>query len=195
MRSQKIGLLGGSFNPAHAGHLYISETALRILNLDQVWWLVSPQNPLKSSEGMGSAEDRISSAKAVIHNPRIKISTFEFELGQTYTAKTISALKRSYPDHQFVWLMGADNLIQIPRWHQWQSIFETVPIAVFDRPGYTFKALNGKAARIYSESRWFPSGHNRPISDFSGATAPAWTFISHTKHKLSSTEIRNIRDR
>lgn len=191
MRAQKIGLLGGSFNPAHAGHLYISETALRSLGLDQVWWLVSPQNPLKSDADMGQYEMRINSAKKLAKSPRIHVSEFEKSIGETYTAKTIAELKRRYPNKDFVWLMGADNLIQIPKWYHWRDIFNQVPIAVFDRPGYSFKALCSQAANMYRHARIYPSGQARPILNFAGKTGPKWVFISHTKHKLSSTYIRN----
>ncbi|MFT6556673.1 nicotinate (nicotinamide) nucleotide adenylyltransferase [Sneathiella sp.] len=193
MRARKIGLLGGSFNPAHEGHLYISETALRTLDLDEVWWLVSPQNPLKSAEDMGRADDRIQSALKIARGRRIKISTIEFDLRETYTANTIQALQERHPFHHFVWLMGADNLIQIPKWYHWREIFDLVPIAVFDRPGYTQKALSGKAATLYAKRRVFPAGFNRPIINFATGPTPRWTFISHTKHKLSSTQIRNLR--
>ncbi|MEP3248250.1 MAG: nicotinate-nucleotide adenylyltransferase [Sneathiella sp.] len=194
MRAQQIGLLGGSFNPAHEGHLYISETALRSLGLDQVWWLVSPQNPLKSANGMAPAKERIASAERLARSRRIQVSTFEFEIEQSYTAKTILALKKRYPFHRFVWLMGADNLEQIPHWYRWRDIFNQVPVAVFDRPGHTLKALSGKAARLNARNRIFPPGFNRPVHNFALNSAPAWTFISHTKHKLSSTAIRNLDD-
>ncbi|MBL4666996.1 MAG: nicotinate-nucleotide adenylyltransferase [Sneathiella sp.] len=190
MRAKKIGLLGGSFNPAHEGHLYISETALKFLGLDQVWWLVSPQNPLKSADEMQIFENRLSQAKAIISNPAIEVSDFELKHRRTYTADTLIKLKEIYPDNQFVWLMGADNLAQIPKWHKWQKIFETIPIAVFDRPGFTFKALGGKAARTYAEHRILPASPGRPILDFASRKVPAWTFVTHTKHKLSSTYIR-----
>lgn len=194
MRAPKIGLLGGSFNPAHAGHFHISETALQSLGLDQVWWLVSPQNPLKSTNDMAEYEERVRSAKQVAKSSRIIISDFEKELGQTFTANTIAALKQKYPRHDFVWLMGADNLIQIPKWHHWREIFEQLPVAVFDRPGYTYKALNGVAAKIFGRNRVFLPGTNRPALDFAEQTSPIWIFIPQTKHKLSSTTIRNLGD-
>ena len=166
MRSQKIGLLGGSFNPAHNGHVQISETALRTLGLDQVWWLVSPQNPLKSSSEMARYEDRIESARRIAKSPRIIISDFERKLDQTYTAKTIESLKKRYRRHTFVWLMGADNMVQVPKWYQWRHIFDQIPVAVFDRPGYTYQALFGHAARIYGRKRFIPVGSGRPAFDF-----------------------------
>ncbi len=191
MRSKKIGLLGGSFNPAHKGHLNISESALRTLGLDQVWWLVSPQNPLKSSKDMAEFSKRMESAQEFAHSGKIVVSDFEKNLGQTYTAHTIDALKQTYPDHKFVWLMGADNLVQIPNWYQWQDIFEQVPVAVFDRPGYTYQALFGHAAQIYRKSRTYPSAAGRPALDFAEQKAPKWIFIPYTKYNLSSTYIRN----
>jgi len=191
MRAQKIGLLGGSFNPAHAGHLYISETALRSLGLDQVWWLVSPQNPLKSGTDMAQYDARIGFAKKLAVSPHIHVSDFEKTIGETYTANTIAKLKQRYPNKKFVWLMGADNLVQIPKWYHWQKIFNQVPIAVFDRPGYCFKALSGKAANIFKHARRYPTGQGRPMLNFAAKTGPKWVFISHTKHKLSSTYIRN----
>jgi len=190
MRGRKIGLLGGSFNPAHEGHRYISAMALRTLDLDQVWWLVSPQNPLKSAEGMADYQSRIAAAKAVARNPNIVVSDIEQQLGQTYTANSLQQLHAYYPDHHFVWLMGADNLVQIPNWYRWHDIFHTCPIAVFDRPGYTFAALVGKAAAQYAKDRVFPSAPGRPVKNFALLEAPAWTFIPTTKHKLSSTYMR-----
>lgn len=192
MPSLKIGLLGGSFNPAHEGHKEISETAIRSLGLDQVWWLVSPQNPLKSSDETADYESRIAGAREVANNPKILISDFEKKLGQSYTAKTLNALKLAYPDHKFVWLMGADNLVQIPKWYRWNDIFDSVPVAVFDRPGYTYQALAGQAARLYEDCRIYPTSWGAPVSRLAMQNTPCWTFIPQTKHKISSTYIRKI---
>ncbi|GLQ07879.1 nicotinate-nucleotide adenylyltransferase [Sneathiella chinensis] len=194
MAGLKVGLLGGSFNPAHDGHLQISLTALRSLGLDQVWWLVSPQNPLKSTEGMADYAARLQSAEQkVAGHPAIRISDFEKRLGETYTANTLARLKACYPQNHFVWLMGADNLIQITRWYKWQEIFEQVPVAVFDRPGYTYRALSGKAASLYRHVRVFPPASRKPDSRFANRTAPCWIFLPQTKLKLSSTDIRKNR--
>ncbi|WP_169566172.1 nicotinate-nucleotide adenylyltransferase [Sneathiella limimaris] len=187
---RKIGLLGGSFNPAHEGHLYISKIALTALGLDEVWWLVSPQNPLKSGAETAGYETRLHNAQKLIKDHRIKVSDFEQKVGQTYTAKTLQALKRCYPDITFVWLMGADNLQQIPKWHQWHSIFKSCPIAVFDRPGYTYQALNGKAAHRYRHCRKYAASWGRPTPNFANQSTPSWIFVTHTKHKLSSSYIR-----
>jgi nicotinate-nucleotide adenylyltransferase len=194
MTALKVGLLGGSFNPAHDGHRYISQVALRLLGLDQVWWLVSPQNPLKPSGGMAEYDERLASARCAARDPRIQISDFEKKLGQAYTAKTIAALKIRYPDPHFVWLMGADNLIQFPSWHQWEKIMQMVPVAVFNRPGYTYQALNGLAAHKYRANRLTGRHGTRFLQQLATKPAPCWAFVAETTHKLSSTTLRNFRD-
>ena len=190
MKKRTIGLLGGSFNPAHEGHLYISHAAMQALGLDEVWWLVAPQNPLKSADELSDFDQRISGARKIANTKRIRVSDFERNQKLSYTAKSLKNLIRTYPDFSFVWLMGADNLAQIPKWYKWHDIFKTCPVAVFDRPGDTYKALSGKAAHLYSANRRFPSGWGRPIHNFADAPLPAWTFIPYTKHKMSSTYIR-----
>lgn len=191
MRKRAIGLLGGSFNPAHEGHLYISKTALHALDLDEVWWLVAPQNPLKTAHDLDDYDARLKFAQNLARPYKIKISDFERDQPRSYTAQTLKRLNRTHPKCNFVWLMGADNLAQIPKWYQWRDIFNTCPIAVFDRPGETYGALNGKAAHLFRRHRLYPSAWGRPILDFANSACPAWTFVPHTKHKLSSTHIRN----
>lgn len=132
----RIGLLGGSFNPAHSGHRAISLAALDALDLDQVWWLVSPGNPLKETAGMAPLAARLASAKAMARRTRIRPTDIEARLGTVYTVDTIAALQRRYPNHRFVWLMGADNLAQFHRWRDWRRLAREVPIAVIARPGY-----------------------------------------------------------
>src|SRR5262249_39765314 len=128
-RHRRIGLLGGSFNPAHSGHLHISLLALQRLGLDEVWWLVSPQNPLKPAKGVAPSARRRGGAAALAGGRKgIRVSAIEATLGTTYTADTIRALRRRFPRTQFVWLMGGDNLVQLPRWQRWQEIVESVPI-------------------------------------------------------------------
>jgi nicotinate-nucleotide adenylyltransferase len=195
MQLRKIGILGGSFNPAHRGHRDISLTALRVLALDEIWWLVSPQNPMKSNADMGDFRDRMASAKKMTRHPRIKVSDFEVKINESRTAAMLPRLIESYPDCRFVWLMGADNLIQFPRWHKWQYIIDTVPIAVFNRPGYTYRALNGLIAHKYSKNRLFPTAEGKPIPQIALSKAPCWVFISETAHKISSTHIRNFHDK
>jgi nicotinate-nucleotide adenylyltransferase len=183
---QRIGLLGGSFNPAHAGHREISATALRRLDLDAVWWLVAPQNPLKAKAGTEPLRRRLAAAEAVAHHPRIVVSALEETLGTTFTADTIAALVRRFPRVRFVWLMGADNLLQIPHWHRWPDIFAAVAVAVFDRPTYALRALAAPAARRFARYRI--------AEETAGSLAewepPAWVFIRQRLNAQSSTRIR-----
>jgi nicotinate-nucleotide adenylyltransferase len=172
----RIGLLGGSFNPAHGGHLHVSLEALKRLNLDQVWWLVSPQNPLKSKDGMAPYAERIASAKAQVHGHRkIMVSDFEARAGLHYTHATLKALKARYPDTQFVWLMGADNLAGFHRWQRWRDIIRLMPVAIFDRAPFSHTALAAKAEDQIAEIARHP-GH--------------WAYILIRRHPGSSTQIR-----
>jgi nicotinate-nucleotide adenylyltransferase len=141
----RIGLLGGSFNPAHDGHLYNSEVALKELGLDYVWWLVSPQNPLKPVEGMAPLPKRLKTARRVAHHPRIRVTDIEQDMGTQFSFDTVSALKRRFPQVQFVWLMGSDNLAAFRRWRRWADFARLVPIAVVLRPGSVMKALEMRA--------------------------------------------------
>ena len=134
--TRRIGLLGGSFNPAHAGHRAISLAALDALGLDEVWWLVSPGNPLKAPENMAPFATRLASARAQARRARIRPSDIEARLGTRFTVDTLAALVRRYPNHRFIWLMGADNLGQFHLWRDWRKIAHEVPIAVIARPGY-----------------------------------------------------------
>lgn len=183
---RRIGLLGGSFNPAHEGHRHISLLALRYLNLHEVWWVVSPQNPLKSADGMATFEERFEYAKKVARHPRIRVSNVEVQLNTRFTLDTLRVLKQRCQRTQLVWLMGADNLAQIPKWRDWTLIFETVPIAVFARPSYSMLALAGKAAHRYARIR-LPS---RSAAALAMKTPPAWTFFHSRLHQASSTQIR-----
>ncbi len=183
----RIGLLGGSFNPAHVGHLHISAEALRLLRLDTVWWMVSPQNPLKPTEGMAELDRRVAAAREVATaDPRIFVTDIERQLGTTYTADTLSKLVRGSPQDQFVWLMGADNLLQLHRWHHWTQIFHTVPVAVFGRPGYSHRATSCVAARRFARDRW-PQAAAKRLAD---AAVPAWVLLRIREHPESATRIR-----
>ncbi|MDP6344282.1 MAG: nicotinate-nucleotide adenylyltransferase [Alphaproteobacteria bacterium] len=184
MARLKVGLLGGSFNPAHAGHRHISLLALHRLGLHQVWWLVSPQNPLKPETGMAPLPERLAAAEALADDPRIRVSDIESRLGTRYTVDTLAALRRRFPEHAFVWLMGADNLLQMPKWHRWTEIVEGVPFAVFDRPGHGHGALAGLAARRYARHRV-----RRP-RELPLRRPPAWCFLFSPLHPASSTSIR-----
>jgi nicotinate (nicotinamide) nucleotide adenylyltransferase/ribosome silencing factor RsfS/YbeB/iojap len=191
-RHRRIGLLGGSFNPAHGGHLHVSLTALKRLKLDEVWWLVSPQNPLKPAQDMAPLAERIESARRVARNhPRIAVSDIESRLGLRYTADTVKALRRRFPRLRFVWLMGGDNLLQIRRWQRWTEIFHTLPVAVFDRPSYSLKALASLAARRFARYRVPPSAARR-LADM---TPPAWVFFHTRLDPRSASEIRARRGR
>ena len=185
-RLRRIGILGGSFNPAHEGHRQISLEALKRLRLDEVWWLVSPQNPLKPQAGMAAFQKRIEGAKRVADHPRIKVSDLESRLGSTFTAETLARLARRLPRLRFVWLMGADNLAQIARWNRWTRIFQTVPIAVFDRPTYSLRALSGRAARRFARARIKESRAER-LADMA---PPAWVFLHTPLNAISATALR-----
>ena len=180
--------MGGSFNPAHRGHLHLSLAALKCLDLDEVWWLVSPQNPLKPVAGMAPFADRLAQARQVAAGRRrIRVTDLENRLGGLhYTVDTLDALRRGFPRLRFVWLMGGDNLLQIPRWERWTEIFRTVPIAVFDRPSYASRALCGMAARRFARRR-LPAGAARRLAE---TKPPAWVFFHTRLDPTSATRIR-----
>ena len=182
--------MGGSFNPAHGGHLHISLLALKQLDLDEVWWLVSPQNPLKPVTGMAPFAKRLAGAAALAKgHPRIKLSAIEAALRTAYTADTIAALERRFPRTRFVWLMGGDNLAQLPRWERWVELMERVPVAVFDRPRTSLHALAGKAAQRFARAR-VSAGAARRMVDMK---PPAWAFFHTRLDPRSATEIRDQR--
>lgn len=181
-----IGLLGGSFNPAHEGHVHISTLALKQLGLDGVWWLVSPQNPLKPKKGMASLKKRVISAQKIVKHPKIHITTLESRLGTRYTAETLKALHKRYPNIRFVWIMGADNLASFHRWKDWQSIFKTNRIAIYHRPTYALKALSSKAAQRFSHARLAP----KQARTIARKKPPAWSFLPIRGKGVSATEIR-----
>ena len=174
----RIGLLGGSFNPAHSGHLYVSETALKRLNLDSVWWLVSPGNPLKAGAGMAPFAKRLQGAKAIAQgHPRIHVSGLEQGLGTRYTVDTVAALERRFPSIQFIWLMGSDNLAQFSRWRRWQELARKIPIAVVQRPGSILASLNAPLIRRF--------GTTRALS-----TPPAVMILDGARNHESATRLR-----
>lgn len=185
-RRQRIGLLGGSFNPAHEGHLYISCEALKRLQLDAIWWLVSPQNPLKADTGMAPLADRAAHAIMLARHPRIRVTTIEAQLGTRYTVDTIARLRQRFPAAKFVWLMGSDNLAQMPQWRRWTEIFGMVSIAVFARETYDFKALAGVAAQRFRADR-LTAGQ---AASLAWRTPPAWVFLPLRRHPAAATDIR-----
>ncbi len=185
--TQAIGLFGGSFNPAHVGHLHVANTALRNLNLDHIWWMVSPQNPLKPQQP--SYESRVTTVEKLGLTPRMTISHMEHTFGTQYTVDTVLKAQAHWPYARFVFLMGADNFLQIPKWREWRTIMETVPIAVIARPGPGYSEIRarlGKAARIYANAR-IPESQSHSLKDFK---APAWTFLTTPLNPLSSSAIR-----
>ncbi len=187
----RIGLLGGSFNPAHAAHREISLIALHRLKLDAVWWLVSPQNPLKSSNGMASLAARLQSARDVSSHPRIKPCTIESATDTRFSADTARALRKLYPHMRFVWLLGADNLAQLRHWKDWRDFAACMPLCVLDRPGYTAKAAASLAASALQTYR-LPMSEAAALPD---RRAPALLRLQSKLNPLSATAIRAARRR
>ena len=186
----RVGLLGGSFNPAHEGHRAISLEALKRLGLDQVWWLVSPQNPLKSHRGMADLPARMASATEIIAgHPRLMVTDLEQRIGTLYTVDTVKWLVRN-GKHDFVWLIGADNLLQLPKWRSWRTLLNLVPIAVFDREPYSYRALAGRVAEAYADSRI----DVRDAKHLINSSLPAWVYFRLRRHRISSTAIRSRRE-
>ena len=180
-----IGLLGGSFDPPHDGHVHISQAALKRFGLDHLWWLVSPGNPLKE-HGPAPLGERMQASQAMMRHPRVTVTAIEARLGTRYTAQTIAALRRRYPGVRFVWIMGADNLAQFHRWQDWRWIIETVPVGVIARPGQRLGARRSKAAKVYRHARVMGrASHILGLLD-----APAWSFINVPMSDQSSSAIR-----
>ena len=184
-----IGLLGGSFDPAHGGHAHITREALKRFGLDSVWWLVSPGNPLKT-RGPAPLDQRMERARAVMQHPRVEITEIEAHLGTRYTAQTLAVLRARYPRVRFVWLMGADNLAQLHLWQDWQQIVETVPIGVLARPGQRISARMSRAATLYAPYRI--AGRYSQL--LGRAAAPAWCFVNVPMMDVSSSAIRALGD-
>jgi nicotinate-nucleotide adenylyltransferase len=183
----RIGLLGGSFNPAHQAHRHISLIALRRLKLDAVWWLVSPQNPLKSTVGMASLERRLEKAREVAAHPDIHASAAEVALGTQYTVDTLEALIAKFPRAHFVWLMGGDSLASFHLWRRWRTIAKLLPIAVVARPGFTIRALASPAAQFLDDARI----DDKDAATLADRAAPAWTFLRERLDPTSATALRN----
>lgn len=185
----RVGLLGGSFNPAHEGHLHLTRMCLKALALDRVWWLVSPQNPLKGEADMAPLGTRLESAAALVAkagDPRIAVTDIETRLGTRYTVDTVAALKTRHPDIRFVWLMGADNMLQLPRWARWRELVGLVPVAVYPRPGFTLKARVSLAAQMLKEVTLDAS--DAPL--LADCRPPALVFLAGPEHRASATAIR-----
>ena len=185
---KRVGLLGGSFNPAHRGHRRISLAALEALGLDEVWWLVSPGNPLKPSSGMAPFDARLRSAREMARRAPIRVSDFEARAGKRYTIDTVTELLRRHPRHRFIWLMGADTVAQLHHWREWRNIAKTLPIAVIGRPGYDGPA---RAARAMGWLRRFvrPSSQAREWTEWS---APAILLLRLPPDPTSATALRAL---
>jgi nicotinate-nucleotide adenylyltransferase len=179
-----VGLFGGSFNPAHAGHRHVADAGLRELQLDQVWWLVSPQNPLKSAQP--SASDRAKTINALDLPYAMRISHIETRLQTRYTVDLLRQLRTRYPTTRFVYMIGSDNLAQMPRWKDWQAVFDMVPVAVIARPGAPVKARLGQVARQMAGSR-LPEQQAHALKD---CPAPCWTYLTLPLNSISSSAIR-----
>lgn len=184
-RGEIIGLLGGSFDPAHAGHVHITREALKRFGLSRIWWLVSPGNPLKA-HGPAPLPQRIARAEALMQHPRVTVTGIEAHLGTRYTAQTLRALRARYPGVRFVWLMGADNLVQLHRWQDWRDIVRTCPIGVLARPAVRISACTSPAARIYAGARLPAAAAGR----LGRAAPPAWCFVNVPMVAHSSSAIR-----
>ena len=185
-RGKRIGLLGGSFDPPHAGHLAVSKLALRRLRLDAVWWLVSPGNPLKEMPSQDFATRLTAATLVASHSPHIFASSIEFRLPTRYTVDTLAGLSRLAAGTRFVWLMGADNLADIHRWKNWECLFMSMPVAAFARPGFQLHGGLSIAARRFSRAR-LPAAR-------AGALAlrkpPCWTLLPGPLFSESSRRIR-----
>lgn len=182
---QAVGLLGGSFDPPHAGHVHVTREALKRFGLDQVWWLVSPGNPLKQ-EGPAPLSRRMAAARAAMRHPRVVVTDLEARLGTRYTAETLAELRARYPGVRFVWLMGADNLAQFHRWERWEEIMATTPVGVIARPGARASARMAKAAERYWPWR-VPQEASRLLPRL---MPPAWCFVNVPMQEISSSAIR-----
>ncbi len=183
---QVVGLLGGSFDPAHEGHVHITRTAMKRFGLDRVWWLVSPANPLKK-RGPAPLADRMARARQLMRHPRVTVTDIESRLGTRYTAETIAALQTRYPAVRFVWLMGADNLAQLHRWQDWQWIMQNVPVGVLARPNDRISARLSKAAFVYRGAMLQGSVSQA----LARGDAPRWCFVNMPMSDASSTAIRS----
>ncbi len=182
----RIGLFGGSFNPPHSGHRLVAETALKRLELDQVWWLVTPGNPLKDHSDLAPLDERVHMTARLAAHPRMRVTACEQIFGSTYTAQTVSALRSKRPMLRFAWIMGADNLSSFHRWQDWREILAAVPIAIVDRPGASLATLGSPMAKAFEGHR-VDERDARLLFDL---RPPAWTFLHAPLDASSSTNLR-----
>ena len=186
----RIGLYGGSFNPAHLGHRHVSMVALKRLRLDRLWWMVTPGNPLKDRGELAAIDARRARADRIADHPRITVTDFESRIGARYTRQSLRLLTRRNPSVRFVWIMGADSLATFHRWRGFSEIADLMPIAIVDRPGFTLTAPAARAARALG--RWrLPESEAASLAD---RAAPAWIFLHGPRSPLSSTALRAAPD-
>lgn len=185
----RVGLFGGSFNPMHQGHLLVMEETLRRLQLDALWVLVTPGNPLKDNKALPSLQSRVEAARMLIKNPRIRVTGFEAAKGFSYSWQTVDFLTRAMPDRRFVWIMGADSLADFHRWQRWRDIAARMPIAVYVRPGSSRRALASRAASMLDHAQLDESD----AALLADCRPPAWIFLQGRQSALSSTAIRGSR--
>ena len=182
----RIGLYGGSFNPAHLGHRHVSLVALKRLRLDRVWWMVTPGNPLKDRGELAAIDRRVERASQIADHPRIAVTDFESRIGARYTRQTLGFLTRRHPNLRFVWIMGADSLATFHRWQGFSEIAGLMPMAIVDRPGFTLTAPAARAARALAPWR-IPETEAASLPD---RAPPAWVFLHGPRSTLSSTALR-----
>ena len=185
-RGLRVGLLGGSFDPPHQGHVLITRRALRRFDLDFVWWLVTPGNPLKE-DGPAALERRLAACRKLVQHPRVVVTGIEARLGTRYTFNTLKRLGEIYSDVNFMWLMGADNMAGFHRWDNWRGIMETMPVGVLSRPDEQLAAGLSRTAQVYASAR-------RPVAEARALVmqpAPAWTLVNGPMLEISSTGLRN----
>jgi nicotinate-nucleotide adenylyltransferase len=182
----RIGLFGGSFDPPHEGHALVSRLALTRLRLDRIWWLVTPGNPLKDTRGLASLDARMAAARRLTRDPRVVVTGLEADIGARYTADTIAWLTARCPGAHFVWIMGADNLLQFHRWRSWAEIMRSVPVAIVDRPGSTLRSTSAKALQRFARAQFEEQDAKLLVT----ARPPAFVYLHGPRDPSSSTELR-----
>ena len=185
----RVGLFGGSFNPPHEGHVHVAEQALTRLKLHQIWWLVTPGNPLKDHSNLAQLAERLAACEAITPDPRMKITAYEAAINTQFTADTLKQISDRNRDVNFVWVMGADNLGQFHRWQRWRDIADIMPIAVVDRPGATMALHSAPTAKILARYRV----NEDDAARLSAMRPPAWAFLHGPLNSLSSTALRAVR--
>lgn len=186
VKGEKIGLFGGSFNPPHAGHVLVAELALERLKLDQIWWMVTPGNPLKDTRALAPLKQRISLSEQLIRDQRIHVTAFEAMYKIRYTADTLALVRHQRPDAHLVWIMGADNLMGFHHWQEWDKIVRNYPVAVINRPGSNMAAEDSVMAQQFHAARLPETS----AAQLATQQAPAWVFIHGPQSDLSSTQLR-----